>query len=319
MNAMTALTVKVQGEFALFTRPEFSAERVSYTVMTPSAARGILESIFWKPEIRWRVEKILVLNPIRQFSILRNEINTLQSDRAAKSWQDPGGGYFAEDDRAQRHSLCLRDVAYIIQAQIDLKPHATDDVAKYRDQFRRRVERGQCFNQPYLGTREFSAPFMPVTGDELIEGVRVERSLALWSHRYGLTGIADVVEFLADGTPYPVEYKAGGREADNIQLCAQAMCLEEMLGMAVPRGAIFHHRSRRRREVVLDQALRSRVVEIVAAIRGRLGETQIPAPVADERCHDCSLKEACLPAAIAGFGRLGWDPFAVSDDIGRED
>lgn len=166
MNAMTALTVKVQGEFALFTRPEFSAERVSYTVMTPSAARGILESIFWKPEIRWRVEKILVLNPIRQFSILRNEINTLQSDRAAKSWQDPGGGYFAEDDRAQRHSLCLRDVAYIIEAQIDLMPHATDNVAKYRDQFRRRIERGQCFNQPYLGTREFSAAFMPVRGDE---------------------------------------------------------------------------------------------------------------------------------------------------------
>lgn len=166
MDGMTALTVKVQGDFALFTRPEFSAERVSYTVMTPSAARGIVESIFWKPEFRWRVQKIVVLNKIRHFSILRNEINTLQSDRAAKGWQDSGGGYMAEDDRAQRHSLCLRDVAYIIEAQIELKAHATDNVAKYRDQFRRRVDRGQCFNQPYLGTREFSAAFMPVSGDE---------------------------------------------------------------------------------------------------------------------------------------------------------
>jgi CRISPR-associated protein Cas5d len=168
---MTSLTVKVEGDFALFTRPEFSAERVSYTVMTPSAARGILESIFWKPEIRWRVEKILVLKPIRHFSTLRNEINTLQSDRAAKSWKDSGGGYFAEEDRAQRHSLCLRDVAYIIQAEIDLQAHATAhdasvNVAKYRDQFRRRVDRGQCFNQPYLGTREFSTAFMPANGDE---------------------------------------------------------------------------------------------------------------------------------------------------------
>jgi CRISPR-associated protein Cas5d len=104
--------------------------------------------------------------PDSAVSILRNEINTHQSDRAARSWESSGGGYFAEEDRAQRHSLCLRDVEYIIKAQIDLKPHADADVAKYRDQFRRRVDRGQCFHQPYLGTREFSAAFSPVTGDE---------------------------------------------------------------------------------------------------------------------------------------------------------
>jgi CRISPR-associated protein Cas5d len=103
------LTVKVHGDFALFTRPEFSAERVSYQVMTPSAARGILEAIFWKPEMRWRVQKIKVLNPIKQFSILRNEVNNHQSDRAARAWENSSDGYFAEDDRAQRHSLCLRD------------------------------------------------------------------------------------------------------------------------------------------------------------------------------------------------------------------
>ncbi len=169
MSAET-LAVRVQGDFALFTRPEFSAERVSYSVMTPSAARGILESIFWKPEMRWRVQKVQVLKPIKQFSILRNEVNSHQSDRAAKAWNSIGDGYFAEDDRAQRHSLCLRDVDYVIEAAIDLKPHATDNIAKYRDMFRRRVQRGQCFNQPYLGTREFSVSrFEPATGEEIPE------------------------------------------------------------------------------------------------------------------------------------------------------
>jgi len=151
---------------ACFTRPEFGVERVSYEVMTPSAARGVLEAIFWKPEFRWRVREIEVLNPIRHFSILRNEMNSIQSDRSARSWAANGGGYFADDDRAQRHTLCLRDVAYVIRADIELKPHAGEHPAKYRDQFRRRVKRGQCFNQPYLGTREFSAFFGSPDGDE---------------------------------------------------------------------------------------------------------------------------------------------------------
>lgn len=160
------LQVKVWGEFACFTRPEFGVERVSYEVMTPSAARGVLEAIFWKPEFRWRVREIEVLNPIRHFSILRNEMNSIQSDRSARSWAANGGGYFADDDRAQRHTLCLRDVAYVIRADIELKPHAGEHPAKYRDQFRRRVKRGQCFSQPYLGTREFSAFFGPPDENE---------------------------------------------------------------------------------------------------------------------------------------------------------
>ncbi len=160
------LQVKVWGEFACFTRPEFGVERVTYEVMTPSAARGVLEAIFWKPEFHWLVREIGVLEPIRHFSILRNEMNSTQSDRSARSWAANGGGYFADDDRAQRHTLCLRNVAYIIRADIELKPHAADHPAKYRDQFRRRVKRGQCFNQPYLGTREFSAFFGPPAGDE---------------------------------------------------------------------------------------------------------------------------------------------------------
>lgn len=166
MDGESPLEVKVWGDFACFTRPEFGVERVSYEVMTPSAARGILEAIFWKPEFRWRVREIAVLKPIRHYSILRNEMNSVQSERSARSWQAHGGGYYADDDRAQRHTLCLRDVAYIIRADVELKEHTTDHPAKYRDQFRRRVKRGQCFTQPYLGTREFSAFFGPPDGDE---------------------------------------------------------------------------------------------------------------------------------------------------------
>lgn len=174
------LEVKVWGELACFTRPEFGVERVSYEVMTPSAARGVLEAIFWKPEFRWRVREIEVLEPIRHFSILRNEMNSIQSDRSARSWEENGGGYFADDDRAQRHTLCLRDVAYVIRADIELKPHADGHPAKYRDQFRRRVKRGQCFNQPYLGTREFSAYFGPPTGDEQTIAVSDDLGLMLF-------------------------------------------------------------------------------------------------------------------------------------------
>jgi len=160
------LEVKVWGEFACFTRPEFGAERVSYEVMTPSAARGVLEAIFWKPEFRWRVREIRVLKPIRHFSILRNEMNSRQSERSARSWEGEGGGYYADEDRAQRHTLGLRDVEYVIRADIELEPHAGGPAAKYRDQFRRRVKRGQCFTQPYLGTREFSAFFGTPEGTE---------------------------------------------------------------------------------------------------------------------------------------------------------
>lgn len=161
------LIIKVWGDYACFTRPEFGAERVSYEVMTPSAARGVLEAIFWKPEFTWQVEEIQVLREIRHFSILRNETNNWQSDSSARN---PEYRYYADEDRAQRHTLGLRDVAYIIKASIKLKPHADAHPAKYRDQFRRRVIRGQCHHQPYLGTREFSAFFSnPDEGDRPIE------------------------------------------------------------------------------------------------------------------------------------------------------
>ncbi len=160
------LTVRIWGDLACFTRPEMKVERVSYPVMTPSAARGALEAIFWKPEFRWRIEEIWVLKPIRYASILRNEINTRQSQRSAAAWQREGGGYEAPADRAQRHTLALRDVAYLISAQIELRPHADADPAKYRDQFRRRVADGRCFATPFLGCREFSAAFAEPDGGE---------------------------------------------------------------------------------------------------------------------------------------------------------
>ncbi|BAU65301.1 hypothetical protein STA3757_26820 [Stanieria sp. NIES-3757] len=169
MTTNLPLTVKVWSDLACFTRPEFCAERVSYEVITPSAARGVLEAIFWKPEFIWKIREIQVLKPIQHFSIFRNEINNWQSDRSAK---DPEYRYFADDDRAQRHTLGLRDVAYIIKADVQLKPHANANPAKYRDQFRRRVKKGQCHHQPYLGTREFSAFFgLPESTDKPIDHV----------------------------------------------------------------------------------------------------------------------------------------------------
>lgn len=158
---MPALWVKVWGEYACFTRPEMKVERVSYPVMTPSAARGVLEAIFWKPEFEWRVREIRVLKPIRHISLMRNELKTRISTR------DPKPFFIDEkDSRAQRHTLALRDVAYVICADIVLKNHADKDVAAYRDQFRRRVARGACHYQPYLGCREFTAHFGEPTDDE---------------------------------------------------------------------------------------------------------------------------------------------------------
>lgn len=166
MGVGPPLEVKVWGDFACFTRPEMKVERVSYPVMTPSAARGVLEAIFWKPEFSWQVREIHVLNEIKHFSILRNEVNSKASASSAKAILEKGGNNFAEDDRAQRHTLALRDVAYIIKADAVLRPRATDPVIKYREQFLRRVSRGQCHHAPCLGCREFAAFFGDPDGSE---------------------------------------------------------------------------------------------------------------------------------------------------------
>src|SRR5690242_13163874 len=133
MPAYPPLAVKVWDEYACFTRPEMKVERVSYPVMTPSAARGVLEAIYWKPECAWRVREVVVLNPIRYTSILRNEVNTRQSERTARDWARTGrGSYDAPSDRAQRHTLALRDVAYVITADVVPCDRPEADAAKHR-------------------------------------------------------------------------------------------------------------------------------------------------------------------------------------------
>ena len=155
--------LKVWGDFACFTRPEMKVERVSYDVMTPSAARGLLEAIYWKPEFQWRVRRIHVLKPVRRFSILRTEVKGIANPKAAQK----GERFIAQESHTQRHTLALRDVAYLIEADVHLAERGkADGVEKHRDQFRRRVRRGQSFHRPYLGCREFAACFAEPDGSE---------------------------------------------------------------------------------------------------------------------------------------------------------
>lgn len=133
-------------------------------------------------------------------------------------------------------------------------------------------------------------------------GGRVEYALPVWSERLGLIGKCDVVEFWQDGTVYPVEYKHGPRRAwvnDDLQLAAQAMCLEEMLGVQIQKSAIFHAASKRRREVAVDEPLRNKVSQALSEIRSCLLSQQIPPPTAEvQRCRECSLKDICQPVAV---------------------
>lgn len=180
--------VKVWGDLACFTRPEMKVERVSYEVMTPSAARGVLEAIYWKPEFKWEVREIRILRPIRYFSILRNEVNSRATFRTAKQWSQKGGGYYADEDRAQRHTLALRDVAYVIAADVSVLPEVDHDPAKFRDQFRRRVGRGQCHITPYLGCREFAAHFEEPDGKEKPIAIRADLGRMLFDLDYKSDG-----------------------------------------------------------------------------------------------------------------------------------
>ncbi len=163
---MQGIALKVWGDFALFSRPEFAAERVSYEVMTPSAARGIVEAIHWKPAIRWVIDRIQVLNPIRFDTIRRNEVGSkLPYGSAKEAWLHGTvpGSQFADEDRQQRASLVLRNVAYVIEAHFTLKakPGAGESEGKHLDMARRRIARGQCMQQPCFGCREFPAYFAP--------------------------------------------------------------------------------------------------------------------------------------------------------------
>ena len=160
---MTSFCLEVSGDFACFTRPEMKVERVSYDVMTPSAARSVFEAILWKPSIRWEMRRIEILKPIRWVSVRRNEVASKISVRNAQTAMNAGHGNLAlyiEEDRQQRAGLFLRDVAYRLHAElIPVGGDAVANPAKYREMFQRRAEKGQCVNQPYLGCREFAARF----------------------------------------------------------------------------------------------------------------------------------------------------------------
>ena len=181
------------GDYASFNRPEMKVERVSYDVITPGAARGILEAIYWKPEMRWVVDKLHVLNPIRFTHIRRNEVNCKISTKSVMSAMKTGEGELGisvEDHRQQRAAMILKDVCYGIEAHVEvLRPELKDGKpiedpeAKHLRQFKDRAKKGGCFHHPYLGTREFPANFELVEGFPAChESLRGERDLGYMLH-----------------------------------------------------------------------------------------------------------------------------------------
>lgn len=160
-----SISVEVWGDYALFSRPELKVERVSYDVMTPSAARGLLESIFWHPGLRWRVDRIHVCSPIRFTNIRRNEVKDTISARKMQVLMEKGGELYlaTPDSIQQRAAMVLRDVHYVIDAHFDMTMRAspTDNPGKFQEMMRRRVEKGQCYRPPCFGVREFPANFRP--------------------------------------------------------------------------------------------------------------------------------------------------------------
>ena len=191
----------IWGDRACFTRPEMKAERVSYDVITPSAARGILEAIHWKPAIRWVIDSIQVLKPIRFESIRRNELGTkLPANSITKGIREKstaGVTKFIEDDRQQRATTFLRDVAYVITAHFELTDHAgaEDNPGKHLDIFSRRARRGQYFHMPCMGNREFPAYF------ELVENGQEFESAPELQGEKDLGWMLHDIDFANDNTP----------------------------------------------------------------------------------------------------------------------
>lgn len=184
------IRLRVWGRNACFTRPEMKVERVSYDVMTPSAARGMLEAILWKPAIVWRITQIDVLKPIKWESVRRNEVGAVMSPRSS--------GVFVEDERQQRAGLILRDVDYAIHAYCEMTDRAgsEDNIIKFEEMFRRRAENGQCFHRPYLGCREFAAHFEPVPDNgPLPESIGENRDLGWILHDMDFGGKEPVPRF----------------------------------------------------------------------------------------------------------------------------
>lgn len=182
------LRLRARGPLACFTRPELKVERVSYPVLTPSAARGVLEAVLWKPAIRWSIERIHVLKEIRFTSFRRNEVSNRAVVPRASIVQDGGTihSFFADDDRSQRNTLALRDVDYVIEAHFTLthKAGPLDNVTKFVEIFERRLEKGQTFHQAYLGCRELDAEVLPVPEIPSAYPDSRDLGLMLWDIEY---------------------------------------------------------------------------------------------------------------------------------------
>ena len=198
--------LEVEGKLACFTRPEMKIERVSYDVITPSAARAIFEAIFWKPAIRWNITRIEVLKPIKWISFKRNEVGSLMSPRASD--------LFIEDNRQQKSSLLLKDVHYRIYAELEFIPprkrnaeekdkntsvQADENPGKYNAMFERRAKKGQGFNQPYLGCREFSANFTYIDNPIKGNGIQEDRDLGYMLYD---------MDFTNEKNPKPMFFRA---------------------------------------------------------------------------------------------------------------
>lgn len=194
---MKSYCLELTGPFACFTRPEMKVERVSYDIMTPSAARACFEAILWKPAVRWHIRRIEVLKPIRWINLRRNEVASVVSTRNVETAMKTGTGILGihiEDDRQQRAGLFLRDVAYRVHANLEFKREAdpSGSAMKYQEMFERRATKGQCVNQPYLGCREFTAAFRLIT-DPATEPTPIPetRDLGFMLHDMDFTNPAD--------------------------------------------------------------------------------------------------------------------------------
>lgn len=215
---MNRYCLEISGDLACFTRPEMKVERVSYDVITPSAARAVFESILWKPAIRWHVRRIEVLKPIRFINLRRNEVASVISTRNVQQAMAAGEGdlaIYVEDDRQQRAGLLLRDVAYRVHADLEVRADRQDPMPpqKYHAMFERRAENGQCVNQPYLGCREFTARVRLVT-EPAKEATPIDdtRDLGWMLHDLDFENAADPqpVFFRAQMTSGVIEVSAKG-------------------------------------------------------------------------------------------------------------
>ena len=184
-----AIKVEVWGDYACYSRPEMKVERVSYDVMTPSAARGLLEAIYWHPGLKWIIDKIHVLSSIKMTNIKRNEVKSKISAGSIKSAMTGGRTELflsTSDDIQQRSALVLQNVHYVIEAHFEMTDRAAagDNPGKFQDIIKRRLHRGQCYHQPYFGCREFPARFREWQGGE-IPAINETRDL-VWHMGSGL-------------------------------------------------------------------------------------------------------------------------------------